>query len=319
MLLACPTCATAFRVPAEAFASAGRAVRCSRCAAVWTATAVDLIPEADEQPAEAVPAPAKTVAAPVRTEMARIPATTAATDDDDMADWAAAGLDVPKKATPAPEPTAPPPSDETAPPKAIVDAPPLVPDVPAADADGPVIDAKPASAIETQSKVEEIARRRVRLQPPAEKASPTTIALRIACGLFALVLCAAIYARVDVVRARPGYAGLYRALGMPVNLRGLELHEVKAGRETREGLPSVAIEGYVFNPGPKAQEVPKLRFAVMAAAGRELYAWTAAPSKPMLAAGEGIAFRSRLASPPQEGREIIVRFLNRRDLTSQAK
>jgi hypothetical protein len=36
----------------------------------------------------------------------------------------------------------------------------------------------------------------------------------------------------------------------------------------------------------------------------------------ILADGERIAFRSRLASPPAEGREVLVRFLSRSDLTS---
>jgi hypothetical protein len=44
-----------------------------------------------------------------------------------------------------------------------------------------------------------------------------------------------------------------------------------------------------------------------------VYAWTALPSKTMLGSGDGLPFRSRLASPPPDGRDVIVRFFSRRD------
>ena len=36
-------------------------------------------------------------------------------------------------------------------------------------------------------------------------------------------------------------------------------------------------------------------------------------SKTMLGSGNGLPFRARLASPPPDGRDVIVRFFNRRD------
>ena len=38
------------------------------------------------------------------------------------------------------------------------------------------------------------------------------------------------------------------------------------------------------------------------------------PAKNVLAPEETLAFRSRLAAPPPEGHEVVVRFFNRRDL-----
>jgi hypothetical protein len=37
--------------------------------------------------------------------------------------------------------------------------------------------------------------------------------------------------------------------------------------------------------------------------------------KPLLQPGERALFKSRLASPPPEGRNIDIRFFNKRDLT----
>jgi len=49
-------------------------------------------------------------------------------------------------------------------------------------------------------------------------------------------------------------------------------------------------------------------------AGHEIYAWTTVTGRSILAAGETAPFRTRLGSPPADGRDVIVRFFNRRDL-----
>jgi hypothetical protein len=61
-------------------------------------------------------------------------------------------------------------------------------------------------------------------------------------------------------------------------------------------------------------EVPRLRFALRSRAGHEVYAWTTVTGRSTLGPGESAAFRTRLASPPSEGRDVVVRFFNRRDL-----
>ena len=63
-------------------------------------------------------------------------------------------------------------------------------------------------------------------------------------------------------------------------------------------------------------EVPRVRLAVLGAGGQELYSWTALLPRSTLSEDEKVPFRSRLASPPSEGREVLVRFLTRSDLTN---
>jgi hypothetical protein len=46
----------------------------------------------------------------------------------------------------------------------------------------------------------------------------------------------------------------------------------------------------------------------------EIYTWTALPTRSLLAPGDTLAFQSRLASPPPETRDVLVRFFNRHDL-----
>jgi hypothetical protein len=61
-------------------------------------------------------------------------------------------------------------------------------------------------------------------------------------------------------------------------------------------------------------EVPRLRFAVRNELGNEIYNWTALPSRSLLGPGETLTFQSRLASPPPEAYDVLVRFFNRRDI-----
>ena len=60
--------------------------------------------------------------------------------------------------------------------------------------------------------------------------------------------------------------------------------------------------------------MPRLRFIVRDAQGSEIYAWTAVLEQPGLNPGDTTWFKSRLASPPAEGRSLDVRFFNKTDL-----
>ena len=78
------------------------------------------------------------------------------------------------------------------------------------------------------------------------------------------------------------------------------------------------IEGAITGESNKPVEIPRLRFSVRDAQGAEIYAWNAVLEQSVLRPGERAQFKSRLASPPPEGRNIDVRFFNKRDLGSAA-
>jgi hypothetical protein len=79
------------------------------------------------------------------------------------------------------------------------------------------------------------------------------------------------------------------------------------------------IEGEVVNVTRRPVEVPRLRLAVIGPDARELYSWTALLPRSVLSEGEKLPFRSRLASPPAEGKQVMVRFLTRLDLTANGR
>jgi hypothetical protein len=119
--------------------------------------------------------------------------------------------------------------------------------------------------------------------------------------------------RADVVRVMPQTASLFAAIGLPVNLRGLAFQDVKTTKELQDGVPVLVVEGRIVNISKLMLEVPRIRFALRNAAGNEVYNWTTLPTRPVLAPQSEQPFRTRLASPPGEGRDIIVRFFSRRD------
>jgi predicted Zn finger-like uncharacterized protein len=121
--------------------------------------------------------------------------------------------------------------------------------------------------------------------------------------------------RESIVRLMPDLAGGYAAIGLPVNLRGLEFRSVRTTQEVQDGIPVLVIEGEVVNVTKHPVEVPRVRIAVLGPSKQELYSWTTLLQRSVLADNERVSFRSRLASPPPNGQEVLVRFLTRSDLT----
>src|SRR3979490_2189337 len=105
-------------------------------------------------------------------------------------------------------------------------------------------------------------------------------------------------------------------VGLEVNLRGLMFKDVKITTESVEGKPVLAIEGVIVAEARKPVELPRLRFSVRDAQGAEIYAWNAVLEQPVLKPGEQAWFKSRLASPPPEGRNIDIRFFSKRDIAT---
>jgi predicted Zn finger-like uncharacterized protein len=188
-------------------------------------------------------------------------------------------------------------------------APSLVPDI------FPDMRAAPEETGEAAEVERKPARRALPPRPAPRKSSRKGLGVAILAAAGALVV-AAVAARASVVRAIPDLAGVYAAAGLPVNLRGLEFREVRTSSETQDGIAVLVIEGEVVNVAKHAVEVPRVRLAVLGAGGQELYSWTALLPRSTLSEDEKVPFRSRLASPPSEGREVLVRFLTRSDLTN---
>ena len=155
------------------------------------------------------------------------------------------------------------------------------------------------------------------LRPPALFRVPgkSFVSLPLACAAMGALVLALVIWRVDVVRLLPQTATFYKMVGLEVNLRGLLFKDVRITSETVEGKAVLVIEGVIVGEARRPVELPRLRFSVRDAQGAEIYAWNALLEQTVLKPGEKAWFKSRLASPPPEGRNIDIRFFNKRDIS----
>lgn len=297
MLIVCPTCTTTYQIQPAALGEAGRSVRCTKCKNTWFATHDSVVQEAELIAATADQAPAPS----------NLPALREPSEADLPAGWTNS---VPDRVIP-PDDTDFAAEAERA--IVIADAPPLVPH---SDLGAPSAKIDPGEPAE----VETIASLRTR-QAYVERKSRRTVLQRVASlpmliVTLLVILGAALQWRLAVVRTFPQTASLYAAIGLPVNLRGLKFENVKSTGEFLDGASVLVIEGTIVNPTFKKLDVPRMRFTLRNAAGHEVYAWSALPSKTSIPSGGELPFRTRLAAPPSDGRDVIVRFFNRRDVTA---
>jgi predicted Zn finger-like uncharacterized protein len=290
MLIACPNCGTSYGVEMATLRPPRgwtRQVRCHRCHCVW---------QAELSYADKLVVVANTVA-PVRRAMAAV-AQAAAQPADRAADYAEARLQPLERAT--------------------------------------ALLANELEVATTSSEPEPMQRERLHPMPTAIEACTAAvaeflgaIATRVA-GCYSrmrqndwrlqLIIAGLILAdaaiigwRTDLVWAMPQTASFYAGLGLPVNLRGVEFETVTAAAERHDGEPILIVRVKIGNGTNNVQAVPHLRFAVRDLQLQEIYSWTAAPARGSLAPGEALAFRSELALPPPNTRDVVVRFVDRDD------
>jgi predicted Zn finger-like uncharacterized protein len=317
MLIVCPSCATSYDVEPASLQPNGRQVRCVRCRTVWRAeaTRAELLTAAAEALAPP-PAPEGQFGAAVDAEPSR----------DDIGE--AESTDSPPAAEPV-EPSfqipVPPvaggPDPEAAPGEAVeVEAPPIAPvDL---DAGRPLIDIDAdhgAHGDPRPNDIETFAARRARRT--AKRQRQLWPLSRLQTIILALIVVDSVLVgwRKDIVRVLPQTASFYGAIGLAVNVRGLAFDDVATTMEAHEGVPILVVQGNIVNTTGANVEVPRLKLSVRNAAKQDIYSWTAAPPIARLSAYQAVAFHDRLASPPPDGGDVLVRFLNRRDLVAETR
>jgi len=289
MLIVCPNCSVSYQVEPDSLDQDGRAVRCASCRHVWISVVPAFVSDLGEaDPWDAIDIAPGETPSDSRPDVAFLPDTApeefAAPGDIDVA---ALSSEIEHKRTDIEpgvafvEGALDDPAEQTAPP---------VPSRPAAPA----------------------ARRHRRdgLLPIRWLRPSLSAVILVLLAMNAALLTW----RQNIVQLLPQTASLYAAVGLPVNLRGLAFDNVRMSRVEQDGVGVLVIEGTVSSVTNRPVEVPRLRLALHNEAKREVYAWTAAPSRSILAPGDAMPFQSRLASPPADAREIQIRFSNPHDV-----
>lgn len=163
--------------------------------------------------------------------------------------------------------------------------------------------------------------------PPArpwyERFKPAETAVALPSGrrlagylLVAACLAGAVVLRKSIVAAVPETGAAFAALGLPVNLRGFDLRGVHSSLTSEGGGDMLVVQGEIINVSKDKKALPRLHFTVRDERGLTLYSWTAQADAKDLQPGQSLQFRRRLASPPGEGRDVLVRFATRADLVA---
>jgi hypothetical protein len=188
----------------------------------------------------------------------------------------------------------------------------------ASDGSAPLTEGRPSAAINVDAASERLAPppleltkpKRARLAGDGLARGPLSRRLK-AFGAIAACLIVSmglVSRRETVVRAIPGSASVFAAMGLPANLRGLALRNVRSKLLDDGGQRVLAVEGDIANLRSKSGKLPDLLVLVRSDDGRVVYSWTSPASQKEIAVGETIYFRARLAAPPLEGKDVKVQF-----------
>lgn len=127
-------------------------------------------------------------------------------------------------------------------------------------------------------------------------------------GALMLLLVSMAVFSVPVVEAVPRLARLYASIGMPVNIRGLEFGEIKVSRAVDAGGAALLIEGKISNITSGKIEVPPVRVTLISPTGTAIDTVTVKPETASLEHSAETIFKSRLANPPQDAKDVLVKF-----------
>lgn len=281
VVIVCPHCATRYQVPSETVGAKGRQVQCAHCGKAWQAFAEKEV----ERPAPK-PAPPPVVAAKP-----------ALRDPDQMFDSKAeaeldAEFEAEQRAAAAGEPEPPPPAPE--PVRSIEE-------IKAAIA--PKAQEVVAEPVKMVDPVAEKKRKKAfdQRQNSLSRQLPLARVRRIlrVTGLCSLVLMigAGFSFRTDIVRVFPDLAGTYEALGLGVNVVGLEFRDVKTLLALRRGADVMQVDARIYSVAPGEVDVPPVVVTLLNDENVALYEWSVAPSVPVLQSGEVVDFSTQVTAP----------------------
>lgn len=274
MIISCPQCQTKYQVADKAIGSAGRKVQCANCQTSWQATAD-------------VPPRPKLVAEVQKPDSDRLFDSEAeAALDQEFENEARDAAGTPAKPRPTPAAQI----------KSATEA-------VAAKNDEASLDAK------LQSKRERDLAKRQKALSNKLPVARVRRALRTV-GLVCLmgVIGGGIVLRTEIVRAFPDLGGIYAAIGLGVNVVGLDFDNVETLRTLRDGSDVMVITATIRNVSGRNVSVPAVVVSLVGADDVNLYQWTVKPKAKILSAGESVKFETQLQAAPADTSKVRLVF-----------
>jgi hypothetical protein len=116
----------------------------------------------------------------------------------------------------------------------------------------------------------------------------------------------------EIVRQFPDLAGAYEALGLVVNIVGLEFRDVTTLVTLRGGQNVMRVDGRIYSVAVRDVAVPPIVVTLLDAAGMKLYEWSVLAQARDLEPGEVVDFSTQLTSPPQGAARVRLSFTDSR-------
>ena len=299
VVIECPHCGTRYQLPYEAIGTKGRTVACAHCGKSWEAhasrpvsaqTRLQALAE-EELDAKIIEEERRVLerqaAAARRKEAARKPAQAAAPGPRGKERGAAAAED---DALPADL------HRET------------VAELDAAAIDKPAPSDSKAAPPDHRRRQSDFSRRQQSLYSTLPRAKARRLLRYSALGAVVVVFGGGLLFRENIVTQFPQLAAPYAAIGLPVNVVGLQFADVRTLESLQDGTPVLVVDGSVQSIASQAVAVPPVVVTLFDRKGMSLYAWGVTPKVSILAPGEAVAFETRLSGPPADAANVTLSF-----------
>lgn len=118
----------------------------------------------------------------------------------------------------------------------------------------------------------------------------------------------AYFGRVAIVERYPDLAGLYDAVGLGVNVVGLDFSNLETLRTLSGGNEVLMVSAQIVGLTAKPSRVPPIVVSLLDEKDQPVYEWSVTPRVRDLMAGERATFDTRLSLPPSEAQRVRLRF-----------
>jgi len=274
VVIACPNCGTRYQVPFATIGAKGRNVQCAHCGKSWQAKAE--APAEKLQPKAEAALDEKFAEEERRTKAGR-----------------GGASELPMVRSPEHQRTL----DEI---KAAI-----APKPGAAPAE--VLD--PAAQKRQQ---QEFSRRQRSLASRLPVARFRRMARNLALALAVLLCAGGIFARGALVEQFPQLAGLYAAVGLGVNVVGLDFRDVRTLKSLQQGAEVLVVDGRIASVTNHEARLPDVIVTLLGSKGQSLFQWSMTPMAGELEPGESVAFSTQLAKPPEDAVSVRLSFVDGR-------
>jgi len=116
--------------------------------------------------------------------------------------------------------------------------------------------------------------------------------------------------RQDVAEMWPRSASAFAALGLDVNVYGLEFYDLAVERDFDGATPVLLVSGEVRNIGRDDKPVPPVRISLRDTRSHEIFELVNVVSDEPLASGAAVPFQIRVENPPADAVDLEATFAN---------